>query len=912
MQSKRNIRGTLGLGVWAAAALIAGASPARAQEEAPAAPAVEAPDPAAPVPAPAPPATPVVRPLVPTVRRPAAAGPTTVRPAPVRAAPAPAVPVPVPAAAAPAPAPAAPAAAPAPAPAAPAAVPAGLETGIGEDARAPALKFENATSDIVLQAYAQETGRTLLFAPDAPKANITLRSQTPLTRREYLEAIQTVLTMYNIALLPVGDKFLKVVPVGDVRRRAIETAFDEPANGVVLVTGGLVSQMVQLKYITLDEVKGSIDTFKRAEGQVQLFERTNSILITDTSENVNRMLEIIRFLDQPRLVREDVYPIQVKYAKAATIKQRLDEIVAESQKAQQAAKESPLAKPSGAPGITRAVSPLPVPVPGIIRPTLPSIPASVHNPVIESLVAEAERGVVRGKVQILADERTNKLIIMTQPENMVFFQRIIDVLDVETAPDVEVRVMRLEYADASDVSDKLNQLIGNVKAEAPKTPGAGAAAGEPRTPGAGEVRPPAENLAAAVARMAQPAGASEAGKSKVGELSKDNIKILPDKRTNALIIMASKSDMVALIEIIRSMDIMLSQVLIETVVLQVSLNKDLQTGIDWVQRARLSNNMLGGRMNPLYYMGGGGGGAGTPVNVQDVFNEAVTGAVGLATSGIQYFFTMPGISVDAVVKASSTDGRTKVLSSPVLLTMDNVEATIESTELVYLNKGQQQTGTTSSGVPLYQNNVDQRDVGITVKIKPRINERKMVVLTVAETIQEPSGTQKVPQTDSEGRTTMQDWPIISTRKLNADIAVKSGETIILGGLVKTSKAKTASKIPLLGDIPLIGKYLFGSTSDVESRSELLVFLTPYVLDTAESIAAEARRRKDYLDVEGLWTKGWSDSKLADETISQKVKRTTAENEAARAAERAARTNRTLRFVRPAPPPPATNTPAAQP
>jgi type II secretory pathway component GspD/PulD (secretin) len=159
---------------------------------------------------------------------------------------------------------------------------------------------------------------------------------------------------------------------------------------------------------------------------------------------------------------------------------------------------------------------------------------------------------------------------------------------------------------------------------------------------------------------------------------------------------------------------------------------------------------------------------------------------------------------------------------------------------------------------------------------------------------------------------MQDWPIISTRKLNADIAVKSGETIILGGLVKTSKAKTASKIPLLGDIPLIGKYLFGSTSDVESRSELLVFLTPYVLDTAESIAAEARRRKDYLDVEGLWTKGWSDSKLADETISQKVKRTTAENEAARAAERAARTNRTLRFVRPAPPPPATNTPAAQP
>lgn len=744
---------------------------------------------------------------------------------------------------------------------------------------APALHFENASSEIVLKAYAAETGRTLLFSPDVPKATISLHSQTSLSRREYLQAIQTVLSMNGIALIAIpGEKFLKVVPVAGLRTRAPKTLFDEPAAGANPEDGSLISQMVQLKYITIDEARTAIESFKRAEGQIQLFERKNSILITDSSDNVNRMMEIIRYIDQPRPAREQVNVRTICFAKAANVKQRLEEIVNESQKNQQAAKESPLAKASGAPGIVRTATSLPIPS--------ASKPSIANNPIVEALMDEAERGVIRGKVQIIADERTNRLIIITEPENMIFFDRIITVLDVETTPDVSVDVFRLEYADAVEVADMLNQLIGNAKTE--QTKGAATAASANAATGKPGETPKSENLASFSERVQQAAGSSatgETGKSKVGELSKDNIKILANKRTNAVIVMASPSDIAAIREIIKSMDIMLSQVLIETVVLEVDLNKELTTGISWVQTA--VQNTHGG------LWAGSGGGGGSVQSPAKYLASMATNAATTAASGLMYYFNLPGIDINAVVQASSTDSRTKVLTSPVLLTQDNKEATIQSTELVYLNNGQTEVGTTSSGVPIYNNNISQKDIGLTVKVTPRINLKGMVVLHIDEKFQNQNGVQAVPQTDSTGQTTVQNWPTIATRELTADIAMRNGETAILGGLVTTTTSKSGTKVPLLGDIPFIGRYLFGSTDDTENRTELLVFLTPYVLDTQDSMEAEARRRKDYLQAPGVWNKGWSGSALADETIVQKINREKAEHAAALAKEQSERAQQGL-------------------
>ena len=458
----------------------------------------------------------------------------------------------------------------------------------------PGLKYKKNPIEIVLMDYALVTGKTLLTSPGVQpllKNEITLESQegVPLTREEYLDAIESVLSMNGIVLEPFGEKFLKVLPLKTVRTDGIRIQMDVPEGGYP-EKSQVVSQMIQLKAIAVSEAQKAIEGFKRPDGLIQTFERTNSLLVTDTQENVNRMLEIIKFIDQPLVATEEVHVRVIRFAKADEIKKRLEEIVAESQKQSQA-KEEIKANTSGSPGFTRtagATSPLtgrPLP-PGLSRLTAAAQQqqaASSPNEILETLVSDADRGMIRGKVQIISDERSNQLIIITRKENMNFFERIINVLDVETAPDVKVEVQRLEFADAEEVSTMLNDLIGNASSK--KDDAAPTAAAKSDAPSRSTTL--AEAAAARTRRSSSAtSSAGDSGAAKLGQLSKDNIKILADKRTNAIVMMGSPSDLAAIKEIIKNMDIQLSQVLIETVVLEVSLGDKFETGIDWVRRMK--------------------------------------------------------------------------------------------------------------------------------------------------------------------------------------------------------------------------------------------------------------------------------------------------------------------------------------
>jgi general secretion pathway protein D len=752
--------------------------------------------------------------------------------------------------------------------------PSGAGSAGSDGEKSTALKFDNTASDIVLMAYAEQTGKTLLIAPDVPKANITLRSQpnVALSAEEYVEAIEVVLSMNGILLEPFGDKFVKVLARKTIRSDGIEILMEPPEGGHPEKTR-TVSQMIQLLHITIDEAKTAIEGFKKADGMIQTFERTNSLLVTDTQENVNRMLEIIKFIDQPIPVTEQVFERSINFAKAEDIKTRLEEIVAQSQE-QQSAKTEVKAKSSGSPGTTRKTT-TPTSISERLaalrnrgRPEQKPEPAT-PNEVIDAMISDADRGMIRGKVQIIADERTNKLIIITRQENMNFFDDIINVFDIETTPDIKVEVLRLEYADAEEVSAMLNDLIGNSTSKKDDADTKSATRGD----GSSAAKTLAEAAADRQRKTAEAAAAP--GVSKLGQLSKDNIKILADKRTNAIVMMGSIGDLAAIMEIIRSMDIMLSQVLIETVVLEVALKDELETGINWVRRINDDDKFR-------YTVGGGGtskGGTSTLFGSQEVeeevesvtedgekITETVTKTIDDLSgtylesmsnpiNGLEYFMTLKNLRLDAVVQAAQSDSRSRVLSSPILLTVDNKEATIEATELRYMYKGMRYMGYSSNqGGGSYEPDIEQRDVGLTVKVTPRINPNGNVILTIEETFEDVGVAQPI-----DG----QDWPTITTRKLSADVSVGNGETVILGGLVKGAKSDSEAGIPLLKDIPYIGKHLFGSTKRSTVRSELLVFLTPYVIDNPEDMRREARRRKDYLDATDVWTKGWSDSDLAD-------------------------------------------------
>ena len=209
-----------------------------------------------------------------------------------------------------------------------------------------------------------------------------------------------------------------------------------------------------------------------------------------------------------------------------------------------------------------------------------------------------------------------------------------------------------------------------------------------------------------------------------------------------------------------------------------------------------------------------------------------------------------------------TDSRSKYIASPVVMTVDNKEATIEATEMRYLFKGYQYSGSTYSGSPV--KDYEQKELGITVKVTPKINPNGTVMLTVEEEYSQEGSGQMV---DGETQATT------VTRKMSADIVLENNMTVVFGGLTSTHVKESESGIPILKDIPWIGKWLFSSHTRDEARSELLVFMTPYVLDDAEAAQAEALRRKNSLSEVRPWDDhGWSSSALADPVAKKEVMR----------------------------------------
>ena len=821
----------------------------------------------------------------------------------------------------------------------------------------PALVFNQAPLELVLDAYAEQCGKTIIPAPDLPKSTITLKSLEGqlLSKEEYMEAIEVTLTMNGVVLEPFGDKFLRALQRKTLRTQGNPILMKMPGKALP-EKGKVVSQMIRLVNITTEEAQKAIEGFKDPNGLFQVFERTNSILVTDTQDNVNRMLEIIKDLDVATPVTEDVFVRQIEYAVATDIKTALETIVQESQKETQ--KETSGAKTSGGLGFGKS-SPTPQPSrllnlnnrPGMPKPEPPPTP----NANLVAAVSDADRGMIRGKVLILADERSNKLIVITNKANMDFFDKVIQTLDVETTPEVQIDVIRLKYADAEDVESMLNDLIGAGGSSSQSKNNTNANTQKGGTANSNLTRGTTQNTQRRTGSSNNPTF-QNANASRLGELNKDNVKVLADKRINGIVVMARKADMRAIREVIDNMDVKLSQVLLETVIIQIELGDDLQTGVDWIKQNRTKTfkqeQAIDNMGQPLFYtkrtttdssgnvttslisdpvgagysrtwtdssgnkyedeassvkvmrnvvttvrnaffadgdmVGGGGGSASATLKSYTGVGESMSDkisamkAAGIDTSdmkaseitalaesfavgnanpiggGINYFLKSKKLDLSAIIQAAKSDSKSKVLASPILMTVDNKEATIEATDMIYLFSGYQYSGSANYGSQV--RNYEKRDIGLTVKVTPKINPNGTVMLTIEETFETQGADQNVP--NESGGT--DPYATVTTRKMSSDISVENRQTIVMGGLTKKTNVDSESGIPLLKDIPYIGKWLFGQVTHKEARSELLVFITPYVLDDAEASQAEALRRKKALSDSRPWEDdGWSASPLAD-------------------------------------------------
>ena len=717
------------------------------------------------------------------------------------------------------------------------------------------LSFKDAPLDQVLDQIAEWTKRTIIKQPGL-NVQITIKSEERLKVSEAMQALETVLAMNKVGLVKMGDRFLKVVTIDAARGESLGLGLNMPDKPFA-EADQLVSQVIGLKFMETTEVTPVIQGLLHGYGKIQPLERTNALLITDTAANINRVLEMLAYLDQPIESKVDTKWYQINYAKASELASRLNELIAESQSKEE--------KPRIQGGVTAPAPVVPSP-PGVIRAVRPETAQVLDTG--ESAAEAAERGIIRGKVKIISDDRRNILFIISRLENFKFFENVIKLLDQPVEPDTTVDVVSLEFAKADEMASVLNEFIGAASSDK-----SGQTTSPSVTPARGtttDTRGQALRDFAARATTTTPAApaaertrlppVTDADKNAIGRLS-PNTRILADKRTNKLLMMGRPSDLDSLKKIVSSLDVMLAQVLIEAVIIEVNLGKDLNYGVDWLQRSMTAYNetrsgAAGGLSvrQPIFSFGGntGNGNSGLLGSASSGFVDSANGIdskLPISGSGLSYYLTMYDLNLDTVIRMASSSSDARILSTPVILTTDNTEAMINIGEDRPIVTGSTRYNTTDVAS---SSTYEYKTIGIKLTVTPRINPNRVVMMEVKQTADNVGGFETIDNNRV---------PVITKREMQAQVAIGNRQTVVLGGLVSTDKTKTRTGVPLLKDIPLLG-WFFRSDALTDKRTELIVLLTPYVLTTPQEAMEETVRLHRYSGASRTqWHEGWSDSPL---------------------------------------------------
>jgi len=675
----------------------------------------------------------------------------------------------------------------------PSPAPASAQPGQSSNQAVIDFEFQGAPITAILDWYSRLTGRSVIAAPNL-NAQINFRSQSKLTKDEAIQALDSVLAINNIAAIPLGEKFLKIVQINTAKQEGL------PVGRVVAPADTLGTQIIPLKNAKASDVVPVLQPYLHPYGQLMALQDSNSILISETAANLKQMMEIVAYVDQPSALRMEMRSYVLKHAKAADVMARLQTIIQEAEQA-------------GA----HAAAPGQPPSP-IRRPGQPS-----------QSIEGGEESVVEGKVIMAADDRTNKLFILTRISNFGFFDRLIAELDAKVEPDIVMKVILLNYAAAEDVAGLLNALISGGSAPASSSTRRTTSSTGTTTTGA---------RAPSVPPPPMSGGGGGAGAQNTGLLQyAEGVHILPDPRTNCLLVMATKEDMARIQELVRSIDTSVAQVQIEVVIAELTLNNELDVGVDLFNRLSRAGEYSG--------TGGNSTDGNQPVQLSPLSaissNLPTAAALAGGAGGLTYFTTFRNLNLDTVLHALASTSNAKVLSTPVIQTMDNQVADIIVGESVPVPTSQ--TSSLISGIGTLAtagvtSSIQYEDVAIELDVTPRINPDGYVRMDIEQKVNDLGANVNI------GGTIV---PTILKREAKSSLAVEDRSTIILGGMIQEQKTVTTTKTPFLGDIPFFGQ-LFKSQTNNRQRTELIIFIRPIVLRTDLAAVAEAKRRLRQLGV----------------------------------------------------------------
>ena len=568
------------------------------------------------------------------------------------------------------------------------------------------LNLKDADISVLIHTVAAVTDKNFIVDPRV-KGKVTVISSRPMNTDEVYQVFLSILKVHGFAAVPSGE-VIKIVPDVNAKQDGIPTASDRhPGRGDEMVT-----RVVQVDNVAAAQLVPILRPLIPQQGHLAAYPATNVLIISDRARNVDRLVKIIRRIDQVSDSEIEIIPLQ--HASASEVVRVLT-------------------------SLNRAAPKGKVP------------------------------GVSAGGQVLVADERTNSVLLGGDRATRLRMRAIISHLDTPLDSGGNTDVVYLHYAVAEEI---VGTLMGVGKVEE-----------------------------------------QEASQGKRAS-SRSSFDIQADAATNALVITAPPDIMRTLKRVISQLDIRRAQVLVEAIIAEVSEDTARELGVQWLFNGAKDSSGPVGVINFT--------------NSGSLIADIINGAASVADGG-----TFPAIVDNAllgfgrtnsnsfnyigVLNAIAGDTNNNILSTPTLVTLDNEEAEIIIGENVpFLTGSFTSTGASDGATNPFQT-IQREDVGLTLKIKPQINEGDAMRLEIEQEVSSiaPSlaGASDI---------------ITNKRSIKTTVMVDDGEMVVLGGLIEERIGEDIQKVPLLGDIPWLGELFTSRTSDV-TRTNLMVFIHPVIL-----------------------------------------------------------------------------------
>jgi general secretion pathway protein D len=629
------------------------------------------------------------------------------------------------------------------------------------------LNFPGVDVQAVAKAILGDTLRVPFTIDPSLHNQVTLQTPHPIRRQDVLPFLEQALTPVGLVLTHRGGTYA-ILPSSLARAQAPAVGPNDPGFG---------NETIVLKFVNAEEMRKLLDPI--VPGAISIADPTQNVLVVSGDST------------QRRALRDLVAEFDVDWLRGMSfglfIPQRTD--------------------------------------------------ARLIAPELEKLL-NAPGAQSAGLVRLIAMDRLNGILAITnQPQYLDDVRRFVEVLDREgESAERHVFVYHVQNSRAADLAKVLNAAFGHAGSGGAQTDTDATSLVDHTAPSPASLPPPPPptNYGGGNAQLnglnarPNPAQTSLEGDSSAprastttGGIGAAGTTITADETNNAIVVFGTPRDYALISDALTRLDVPPLQVVIDASISEVTLNHNLQYGIQWA----FQSGLLSGALSQ---------------GTQTTITNPTTGAVTIVNPGpLQNFpglsFLYSGHGISATLNALATVTDVTVLSEPKLVVINNHSATIEVGNQVPVSTGSA-TSTLTSGAPIV-NSIEYRDTGVILKVTPRVNSGGLVLLDIAQEVSDV-----VPPTSGQ-TSVQQNSPTISQRKIATSVAVQDGETVALGGLIQNQVSKGRSTVPLFGNIPILG-HLLGDTTGGLIRTELVVLLTPHVVRTPVDAEAVTRELRD--------------------------------------------------------------------